>query len=110
VHHITWSVNSVCHTFGRRAFETTDRSRNQWMIGLLALGDGWHNNHHAFPGSAKVGFRWWEFDPTWWVVVLFRRLGWVGDVAVPSRETIDARRGADRWPATGSDSASQLVI
>ncbi len=61
VHHITWSVNSVCHTFGKRTFETTDRSRNQWTIGLLALGEGWHNNHHAVsalgdprPGSLAV--------------------------------------------------------
>src|SRR5437868_2162638 len=50
VHHTTWSVNSVCHSFGRRAFATRDRSRNHWLVGLLALGEGWHNNHHAFPG------------------------------------------------------------
>jgi stearoyl-CoA desaturase (delta-9 desaturase) len=61
-HHITWSVNSVCHTFGRRAFETADRSRNQWMVGLLALGEGWHNNHHAFPRSAAHGLDRWQLD------------------------------------------------
>lgn len=47
--HITWSVNSICHTFGKRSFETTDASRNNWLFGLLAMGEGWHNNHHAFP-------------------------------------------------------------
>lgn len=61
-HHVTWSVNSVCHTFGSRPFQTKDRSRNQWLVGLLALGAGWHNNHHAFPRSALHGLRWWQFD------------------------------------------------
>lgn len=61
-HHVTWSVNSVCHTFGKRPYATRDRSRNQWLVGLLALGEGWHNNHHAFPRSALHGFRWYQFD------------------------------------------------
>lgn len=60
--HITWSVNSVCHSFGQRTFKTTDQSHNNWLIGLLALGEGWHNNHHAFPTSAFHGLRWWQFD------------------------------------------------
>lgn len=56
VHHVTWNVNSVCHTFGRRTYATTDRSRNQWTVGLLAMGEGWHNNHHAleFASSCVV--------------------------------------------------------
>jgi stearoyl-CoA desaturase (Delta-9 desaturase) len=74
VHHITWSVNSVCHTFGRRAFETTDRSRNQWMVGLLALGEGWHNNHHAFPRSAVHGLDRWQFDLSAWLITTLERL------------------------------------
>ncbi len=61
-HHVTWSVNSVCHLFGKRAFETNDQSRNEWMVGLLAFGEGWHNNHHAFPRSAFHGLHWWQFD------------------------------------------------
>ena len=60
--HVTWSVNSICHTFGNRMFETTDQSRNNWLIGLLAFGEGWHNNHHAFPTNAFHGMRWWQFD------------------------------------------------
>jgi stearoyl-CoA desaturase (delta-9 desaturase) len=62
VHHVTWSVNSVCHTFGRRTYATTDRSRNQWTVGLLGMGEGWHNNHHAFPRSEVHGLDRWQFD------------------------------------------------
>jgi stearoyl-CoA desaturase (delta-9 desaturase) len=62
LHHITWSVNSICHTFGTRPYATHDQSRNNWIMGLLAFGEGWHNNHHAFPRSAFHGLRWWEFD------------------------------------------------
>ncbi|MFN8423993.1 MAG: fatty acid desaturase [Anaerolineae bacterium] len=61
-HHITWSVNSVCHVFGGRMFETKDVSRNNWLVGILAFGEGWHNNHHAFPRSAFHGLRWWQLD------------------------------------------------
>jgi stearoyl-CoA desaturase (Delta-9 desaturase) len=73
-HHVTWSVNSVCHTFGDRPFQTTDRSRNQWLVGLLALGEGWHNNHHAFPRSALHGLRWWQFDLSGLTIRLLARL------------------------------------
>src|SRR5207302_981675 len=73
-HHVTWSVNSVCHTFGSRPFRTRDRSRNQWLVGLLALGEGWHNNHHAFPRSALHGLRWWQFDLSGLTIRLLARL------------------------------------
>ncbi|HEY8745555.1 MAG TPA: acyl-CoA desaturase [Chloroflexota bacterium] len=62
VHHVTWSVNSVCHVFGKRPFRTGDRSTNNWLVGLLAGGEGWHNNHHAFQRSAYHGLFWWQFD------------------------------------------------
>jgi stearoyl-CoA desaturase (delta-9 desaturase) len=62
VHHVTWSVNSVCHVFGKRPFKTGDRSTNHWLVGLLAGGEGWHNNHHAFQRSAYHGLFWWQFD------------------------------------------------
>jgi stearoyl-CoA desaturase (Delta-9 desaturase) len=67
-HHITWSVNSVCHTFGRRPYNTQDASRNNWLVGLLAFGEGWHNNHHAFPRSAFHGLEWWQFDLSSWII------------------------------------------
>jgi stearoyl-CoA desaturase (Delta-9 desaturase) len=73
-HHVTWSVNSVCHTFGKRAFVTRDRSRNEWIVGLLAFGEGWHNNHHAFPRSAFHGLRWWQFDLAGYTIWLLERL------------------------------------
>ena len=74
-HHVTWSVNSVCHTFGTRMFDTPDRSRNNWLVGLLAFGEGWHNNHHAFPRSAFHGLRWWQFDLSAYVIWGLERLG-----------------------------------
>ncbi len=79
-HHVTWSVNSVCHTFGRREFETTDRSRNEWVVGLLAFGEGWHNNHHAFPRSAFHGLHWWQFDLSAYLIWTLERLGLARDV------------------------------
>ena len=79
-HHVTWSVNSVCHTFGRRAFETTDRSRNEWIVGLLAFGEGWHNNHHAFPRSAFHGLHWWQLDVSGYLIRVLERLGLARDV------------------------------
>jgi stearoyl-CoA desaturase (delta-9 desaturase) len=97
VHHVTWSVNSVCHTFGKRTFETTDRSRNQWTVGLLALGEGWHNNHHAFPRSAFHGLRWWQIDISAYVIMGLERLGLAWNVhRVPS--TAQAARRAKPTP------------
>ena len=92
VHHITWSVNSVCHTFGRRTFATADRSRNQWMVGLLGMGEGWHNNHHAFPRSAVHGLDRWQLDVSAWVIAGFERLGLATDVQRISREVIARKR------------------
>ena len=79
-HHVTWSVNSVCHTFGKRAYETPDRSRNEWVVGLLAFGEGWHNNHHAFPRSAFHGLRWWQLDVSGYLIWTLERLGLAADV------------------------------
>jgi stearoyl-CoA desaturase (Delta-9 desaturase) len=92
VHHVTWSVNSVCHTFGRRAFETPDRSRNQWAIGLLAFGEGWHNNHHAFPRSAVHGLERWQFDASAMLISAFERLKLARDVQRISPEVIARKR------------------
>ncbi len=90
-HHVTWSVNSVCHTFGSRPFRTRDRSRNQWVVGLLALGEGWHNNHHAFPRSAMHGFYWWQFDLSGILIRLFARVGLAHQVQRASASEIQAR-------------------
>ncbi|MBA2394183.1 MAG: acyl-CoA desaturase [Ktedonobacteraceae bacterium] len=80
VHHVTWSVNSICHTFGMREFETSDQSRNEWIVGLLAFGEGWHNNHHAFPRSAFHGLHWWQFDLSGYFIRLLERVGLATEV------------------------------
>ena len=90
-HHITWSINSVCHVWGTRPFAVADQSRNNAVFAVLALGEGWHNNHHAFPTSARHGLRWWQIDITWWVILLLRRMGVVRDVRVPAAKAIAAR-------------------
>jgi stearoyl-CoA desaturase (Delta-9 desaturase) len=79
-HHVTWSINSVCHTFGKRDFDTNDQSRNEWIVGLLAFGEGWHNNHHAFPRSAFHGLRWWQFDLSGYLIWTLERLRLAQDV------------------------------
>ena len=79
-HHVTWSVNSICHTFGKRPFQTNDGSRNEWVVGLLAFGEGWHINHHAFPRSAFHGLRWWQFDLSGYFIWTLEHLGLVHDV------------------------------
>ncbi len=79
-HHVTFSVNSICHTFGGREFETNDRSRNQWIVGLLAFGEGWHNNHHAFPRSAFHGLHWWQLDVSGYLIWALERCGLARDV------------------------------
>jgi len=91
-HHVTWSVNSICHTFGGRDFETTDVSRNNFIFGILALGEGWHNNHHAFPRSAIHGMRWWQVDPSAYLIRIMEKLGWVYDVVRISPERLAKRR------------------
>ena len=86
VHHITWSVNSICHLWGTRPYRSADESRNNPIVGVLALGEGWHNNHHAFPTSARHGLEWWQFDSSWVVIRTFELLGLVRDVRVPTKE------------------------
>lgn len=90
--HITWSVNSVCHTFGKRHFETTDESRNNWIVGLLAFGEGWHNNHHAFPKSAFHGMRWYQFDLSGIIIRSLELLGLATEVQRATPEMMEAHR------------------
>ena len=84
VWHITWSVNSVTHLWGYRNYETPDDSRNNPIIGLLTGGEGWHNNHHADPTSARHGHYWWEFDFAWQMIRLLMWLGLATNVSLPS--------------------------
>lgn len=73
--HSTWFVNSASHWWGYRTFESNDGARNLWWVSLLTYGEGWHNNHHAFPYVAKSGFHWWEIDTTWMVISALKTVG-----------------------------------
>lgn len=95
LHHSTFSINSLCHFFGRRSFATDDHSRNLLWLALPTLGEAWHNNHHAFPTSARHGLRWWQLDPSAWLIAALERLGLVWDVVqvTPERELARLARG-----------------
>jgi stearoyl-CoA desaturase (Delta-9 desaturase) len=88
VHHVTWSINSVCHFFGRRRFETDDESTNVFWLALPSMGESWHHNHHAFPRSAQHGLRWWEIDPSALVISAMERVGLARNVVriTPERQ------------------------
>ena len=92
--HLTWSVNSICHMFGRRDFATGDESRNFWPLALPVFGEAWHNNHHAFPGSARHGLTWRQVDVSWMIIRGMERVGLVWDVKVPTAKRQETRRAA----------------
>ena len=92
--HATVTINSLAHRFGRRRFETRDDSRNNLWLALLTFGEGWHNNHHFFPGTVRQGFRWWEIDLTWYACVRWRRWAWSKD---------SSRSPSGCWPRRGTD-------
>jgi len=102
VHHATWSVNSLCHVFGTRAFRTPDKSTNNGWLALTSLGGSWHNNHHGFQWTATNSFEWWQIDACGWVIrgLEAARLAW--DVKVPDermKREYGARRRGDEEPA-----------
>jgi stearoyl-CoA desaturase (Delta-9 desaturase) len=88
VHHVTWSINSICHFFGARRFPTDDKSTNVFWLALPSLGEAWHHNHHAFPRSAFHGLRWYELDPSGWLILALAKMGLAWDVVrvTPERE------------------------
>jgi stearoyl-CoA desaturase (delta-9 desaturase) len=90
--HATFSVNSICHLFGRRAYRSRDESRNNWLVAALTFGEGWHNNHHAFPASARHGLDRFQLDIAWWTIRGLERLGLAWDVRLPSEGQRARRR------------------
>lgn len=103
LNHATFAVNSICHAFGDRDFETKDESRNNWLIAALTFGEGWHNNHHAFPAMAYHGMGWKQFDPTAVVIRLLEKLKLAKNVKVPRPELVARRRAMGRvTPATAN--------
>ena len=90
--HSTFTINSLSHLFGRRRFETTDTSRNNWILALLTMGEGWHNNHHHYPTAARQGFYWWEIDLTFYGLWFLSKLGLIWDLKkVPARILAEGR-------------------
>jgi len=98
--HITWSVNSVTHTWGYRNYDTPEHSRNNWLVALFAVGEGWHNNHHHDQASASNQHRWWEFDPTYYHIKLLRWLGLATKVIEPSVGKLTPLRRSMPRPVT----------
>jgi stearoyl-CoA desaturase (delta-9 desaturase) len=88
VHHVTWSINSVCHIWGTKPFASHDESRNNFVFGVIGLGEGWHNNHHAFPTSARHGLRWWEVDVSYYIIRGLELVGLAWDVKTPPSERL----------------------
>ncbi len=92
VHHLTWSVNSLCHLVGTRPWRSRDGSRNIGLLALPTLGGAWHNNHHAFPASATTALAWWQLDPSGWIIRGAEAIGLVWDVrGMPATERLESR-------------------
>jgi stearoyl-CoA desaturase (delta-9 desaturase) len=93
-HHVTWSVNSICHFFGKRPFTTSDQSTNNWVLALPSLGESWHHNHHVFPTSAFHGLSWRQVDLSGWVIAVWEKIGLVRNVRKPTTEQIGRKLSA----------------
>jgi stearoyl-CoA desaturase (delta-9 desaturase) len=95
LYHGTFFINSLAHVFGRRRYATTDTSRNSFLLALLTLGEGWHNNHHYYQSTANQGFFWWELDPSYYALRAMSWLGLVRDLRTPPAHVRAANRIAD---------------
>jgi len=104
---ITFAVNSICHLWGTRPYATADGSRNNLFLGVIAFGDGWHNNHHAFPYSARHGFHWWQPDLTWSVIRLMECAGLVWQVKRPNFLQPSMSQDGGNRPSAGEPSDSR---
>ncbi len=91
--HGTFTINSLSHVFGKRRYETEDDSRNNWLLALITMGEGWHNNHHHYQSTANQGFYWWEIDLSYYVLWMLARVGLVWDLRKPPQRVLDEGRG-----------------
>ena len=89
LYHATYTINSLSHQLGSRRFDTSDDSRNNWLLAILTFGEGWHNNHHHYPAAARQGFYWWEIDLTYYGLRLLALIGLAGGMVLRNR--IDTR-------------------
>jgi len=92
LHHVTWSINSICHFYGKRDFETTDYSTNNWVLSVISFGESWHNNHHAFPTSAVHGIGKYQFDVSAMVIRAFAKLGLARNVKTVSLKQLENKK------------------
>jgi stearoyl-CoA desaturase (delta-9 desaturase) len=92
LHHVTWSINSICHAMGEQPFKSRDRSGNVWWLALLSMGESWHNLHHADPTCARHGVLRGQIDSSARIIWMFERLGWATDVRWPRADRLAARR------------------
>ncbi|KAK9677212.1 hypothetical protein RND81_11G128500 [Saponaria officinalis] len=84
-HYTTFTGNSACHVWGTQVWNTDDLSKNNWWVSIVTLGEGWHNNHHAFEYSAKHGLEWWQIDLTWYIIKFFEAIGLAKDIKLPTQ-------------------------
>ncbi|MCP2322157.1 stearoyl-CoA desaturase (delta-9 desaturase) [Hamadaea flava] len=96
LHHVTWAVNSVCHVFGERPFESRDKATNFWPLAILSFGESWHNSHHADPTGARHGVLRGQIDPSARLIWIFEKLGWARDVRWPVPQRLEAKLVAPR--------------
>lgn len=92
VFHATFTINSLCHCFGTRPFKTNDHSRNNFLFAIYTFGEGWHNNHHHYPISVRQGFRWWEIDVTYYLLLLLEKLGIIHSLKHPPKKLLYAQK------------------
>jgi stearoyl-CoA desaturase (delta-9 desaturase) len=88
VYHATFLINSLAHVHGRKRYVTGDNSRNNWLLAVITMGEGWHNNHHAYQSSVRQGFTWWEFDPSFYLLKMLSWVGLVWDLKTPPRAVL----------------------
>lgn len=109
VHHVTWSINSVCHLWGQRPYRSDDQSRDNFVFGVLGLGEGWHNTHHAFPTSACHGLRWWQIDVSYRVIRVLALLGLAWNVKIPGKLAQAAQRAGRHVPEVGQQRGEKRI-
>lgn len=102
LYHITFTINSLAHRLGKRAYPTRDDSRNNWLLAILTFGEGWHNNHHYYPGSARQGFRWWQIDLTYYLLRLLAWTGLIWDLRPVPERIVRGTGGDSTTPADKS--------
>jgi stearoyl-CoA desaturase (delta-9 desaturase) len=101
VYHGTFFINSLTHLFGRRRYVTTDTSRNSFLLALVTLGEGWHNNHHYYQSTANQGFFWWEIDVSYYILRVLSWVGLVSDLRTPPKHVLEANRIRDGYVDIG---------